>query len=816
MNFIGEHVLPGQIGRLCVIISLVSSLLATVSYALGTVSANGPVKSKWLRIGRIAFIVEAAAVAGIAASLFYIISHHLFEYAYAWRHSSVTLEARYLLACFWEGQEGSFILWSFWHCILGIILICRSGSWEGPVMAVISFAQFCLATMIMGISIAGIKIGSGPFILLRNELQAPVFSRSDYLSLIKDGNGLNPLLQNYWMVIHPPVLFLGFATAIVPFAYAIAGLWTKQYSGWIKAAIPWALTCCAILGTGIMMGAMWAYESLTFGGYWAWDPVENASLVPWLIMAAGIHTMLVQQRTGRSLRISAGLVISSFLLVLYSTFLTRSGILGESSVHAFTDLEMNTQLLSFFGVFVVGAAVLFGMRYRHMPQVTREEDVSSREFWMFIGSLVLFISALTIIIMTSIPVFNKIAGFFTRGKSTLFKPLAIGEDSEYSYNKIQIYIAISIGLLTGVSLYLKYKRTGTRYLTRKLMAPVLLSILCGGCLLYLVPVTYEKHGTVFLFLIRTAVIASVYAVIGNLLYLYAALKGKIRRSGAAISHTGFGLLLLGVLISASQKEILSLNQGGANTPLVAGGNEPAGENITLLKGIPTEMEQYMVTYQSDSMHSAKPLKYYTIHFEQKNSTSSFNLVPNAFVNYKGMEGLISNPDARHFWDHDIFVYVTSIPDPAQKKPAASIDYRLTLNDTVRHGNTTLLLDSLTTRTNINAAGLQAGDSVSIARIRLQDGSQAGETAEPILIKRNGQSYLLPDTATRAAIAVRLTETDGKKASITIEDIRDTGQYVTLKAYRFPFINMLWIGTAVTIAGFLISAINRSRRSSTAK
>jgi cytochrome c-type biogenesis protein CcmF len=206
-------------------------------------------------------------------------------------------------------------------------------------------------------------MGSNPFILLRDSGvldNAPALHmnmdvtqalKPDYMQSIKDGNDLNPLLQNYWMVIHPPVLFMGFASTIVPFAFVIAGLWKKKFGEWTKPALPWALFSAAIFGVGIMMGAMWAYESLTFGGYWAWDPVENASLVPWLILISGIHTVLIYKHSGHSLRAAHLFFILSFGFVLYSTFLTRSGILGETSVHAFTDLGMNTQLYFFLFVF---------------------------------------------------------------------------------------------------------------------------------------------------------------------------------------------------------------------------------------------------------------------------------------------------------------------------------------------------------------------------------------------------------------------------------------------------------------------------------
>ena len=281
MGYIGEHLLPGQLGHFFIVLSLVASLIATFSYFRSAQSKNEIDASYWKKLARFAFITEAISVFAVIGILIYILSSHLFEYKYAWQHSSRSLEFKYLLAGLWEGQEGSFLLWSVWHCVLGLILIKTSKKWEAPVMTVLSFAQFCLATMIAGIYIFGWKMGSNPFILLRDSGvldNAPALHlnfdvnqvlKPDYLSFIKDGNDLNPLLQNYWMVIHPPVLFMGFASTAVPFAFAISGLWKKQFGEWTKPALPWALFSAAVLGVGIMMGAKWAYESLTFGGYWA-------------------------------------------------------------------------------------------------------------------------------------------------------------------------------------------------------------------------------------------------------------------------------------------------------------------------------------------------------------------------------------------------------------------------------------------------------------------------------------------------------------------------------------------------------------------
>ena len=210
------------------------------------------------------------------------------------------------------------------------------------------------------------------------------------------------------MTIHPPTLFLGFASTLVPFSYAIAALLRKDYKSWINSALAWSFFSVGILGVGILMGGAWAYEALSFGGFWAWDPVENTSLVPWLTMAAGAHLLLIQRNKGGVMPSALFLLILTFLLILYSTFLTRSGVLGDSSVHAFVDLGLSGQLLIYLLFFTIGALGLLLIRYRGLPKKEKEDRMDSREFWMFIGALTLLISGLQITLSTSYPVFNKL------------------------------------------------------------------------------------------------------------------------------------------------------------------------------------------------------------------------------------------------------------------------------------------------------------------------------------------------------------------------------------------------------------------------
>jgi cytochrome c-type biogenesis protein CcmF len=404
--FKGEHLLPGHIGQIFVILSFGGALLSTISYFFATTSTN-KLDNSWLKMGRIAFWANSVSILGVGTMLFYVIYNHYFEYHYAWSYTSRSLPVYYIVSGFWNGQEGGFLLWTFWQAVLGNILIWRAKSWEKPVMTVISLSQLFLASMLLGIEFFGARIGSSPFLLLRNAVEAPIFSRPDYLSFIKDGQGMNPLLQNYWMVIHPPTLFLGAASVVVPFAYAVAGLWQKRYKEWIAPAISWGLFASMILGVGVIMGSLWAYQSLNFGGFWAWDAVENASIFPWLTLVGGVHVMIVYKNTGHSYVTATILVLVSFIMVLYSSFLARSGVLGDTSVHAFTDLGMFGQLVSYVLVFLAISIWLVVARFKELPITKKDEDTYSREFWMFVGAIFLALSCFHLLLVTSIPVFKR-------------------------------------------------------------------------------------------------------------------------------------------------------------------------------------------------------------------------------------------------------------------------------------------------------------------------------------------------------------------------------------------------------------------------
>ncbi|MBS1621097.1 MAG: cytochrome c biogenesis protein CcsA [Bacteroidetes bacterium] len=809
MGYIGEHLLPGQLGHFFITLSLVASAIAAFAYFKSANAISEPEAYQWKKLGRYAFFTEVIAVVSIFITLFYIIHSHYFEYKYAWQHTSLSLEVKYMLASFWEGQEGSFLLWIFWHCILGLFLIRGGKAWEAPVMSILSLVQFSLATMIAGIYIFGWKLGSNPFILLRDSGvldNAPALHmnfdvtqpmKPDYLASITDGNDLNPLLQNYWMVIHPPVLFLGFASTVVPFAFVMAALWKKKFSEWLKPALPWALFSAAVLGLGIMMGAAWAYESLTFGGYWAWDPVENASLVPWMVMIAGIHCLLIFKHSGHSLRITHLFFILAFGLVLYSTFLTRSGILGDTSVHAFTDLGMNLQLSVFLGLFVLPPLLLFAFRYKQIPTVAKEENTSSREFWMFVGSLVFFLSAAVIIVKTSLPAFVKVAP---------------PEDPEFAYNRIQVYVAIVVAALTAISQYLKYKSTPGSFFWKKIWLPTLISVIISSLILAFGNIDYNKYGYGFLGSIWLAIACSVYAIIANAAYIWLGMKGSLKLSGGSIAHLGFGLVLLGILISSSKKEVLSYNTSGIAINFGEGSKEKTGENLTLVKGIRTDMGKYWVTYEGSRQHPKKQLWYYDVMFESKDGKEKFDLHPNAFINYKGNEGLMANPSSRHYWDHDVFTYITSLPDPTKNKDTAQFKNKLLkIGDTIFYSKGYFILEKVLTRDSIPTdKGFDPDSRASLATIKVHSLNNSTYTAQPLLVFQKGRQYSIPDTVISQDLIVAINSVDGDKVDMGYKEPDTIMQYLTLKAYKFPYINLLWLGVIITVTGIIISMVHRSR------
>jgi cytochrome c-type biogenesis protein CcmF len=809
----GEHLLPGQLGQFFIILAFGSALFSAISYYFATTD-HDKLNKKWLWMGRIGYFLNTASVIGIGSCLFYIIYSHLFEYHYAWEHSSRQLPVYYIISSFWEGQEGSFWLWGFWQAVLGNILIWRAKSWEKPVLTVIALSQALIASMLLGVEILGQRIGSSPFILLRVAMTgAPIFSQPNYLTFVQDGNGLNPLLQNYWMVIHPPTLFLGFASMVVPFAYAVAGLWQKRYKEWIQPCISYALFAVMILGTGVIMGSLWAYESLNFGGFWAWDPVENAALIPWLTLIGAVHVMIVYKNTGHSYFTATFLTLISFVLVLYASFLTRSGILGDTSVHAFTDLGMFWHLVIDVAIFAAIAIVLLVVRFKEMPISKKEEETYSREFWMFVGAVFLALSCLQLVVVTSIPVWNA-----------MFKThIAPPSNPVTLYNVFQAGFAVVVTLLTGVTQFMKYKKTDTTRFFITTGVYIFSAALITAVIVYVTGV-YKLH-IVFMLVM----LGAIYSLLVNGKVLADVFKGKIKLAGSAVAHIGFGLIMVGALIAAGTSKVISQNTSGLDYGADFDKGNNSRENIMLYKHEPYKMGDYTVTYVGDSV--AAPNHYFKVEYKKYdtkgNLKEEFILKPNSQYNNK--MGLVSSPDTKHYIFHDLYTHISMAPlnvmqagMPAGHEEDANDDanynapvtHDISVGDTIPYRDGYVVLERLNKEAHIQNIPLDSTIVAVGAMLKVVSHGITYET-EPIFMinRKNGNVFNFDRKVDDAGLKFRFSKImpENNKIEILLYDQPESKRpYIVMRAIEFPYINFLWSGTVIMVVGFLLSIFRRNK------
>ncbi len=838
ITYTGEHLWLGNLAHLGIILSFVGSLLAVSGYFHATRNRLTPSEPGWLTVGRVGFGLHTLGVFAVIALIFTAMLNQWYEYKYVFDHVSPELNQQYIFSAFWEGQEGSFLLWMFWNAILGVVVLLRGGKFEAPVLVMIALLQLILCSMILGIKLpwwneAGyIVLGSNPTLLLREAMDAPIFSRPDYVNMIS-GTGLNPLLQNYWMTIHPPTLFLGFASVTLPFAHAFAGLWLNDRTDWIQPTLRWSLFSAAILGTGILMGGAWAYVALTFGGYWAWDPVENMSLVPWILLVAGIHTLLITRATKRGLRSSYAFLAAAFFMILFSTFLTRSGVLGESSVHAFTEMGLEVQLVImlavFFGIGMFGAVL--SMK-RFAPSEQESESFFSRELWMVMGSLILLVSAVLISHYTSIPVYNQLLSYFTD------QEINAPTDPVDHHNRMQLFVGVLIGLASGIAVFLRFKER--RFIHKRSLIFIgiatVLSAIGTAAWLYNAPFIQAWQYKLLAF-------SAVFAVIANSLVLLDISFDKRRRKGGtlfqaaatAMSHVGFGLMLIGVLLSGLDKQVISKGFMEVNT-IEGFDAEEAAKNVLLPRGVPTQLGEYTATYTEDERQG--PYRKFFVDFVKTDKQTekvieSFTLTPNVIYDKTLSKIEASNPSTQHYWNQDVFTYASAMPQSETDAQAAQkledslvyVTHVLKPSDTLAIQNATVKLEQIDRGGSHLKYKQKEGDLVFQAYVSVNTKTGYKAMLKPLYVIRGNRQLNYPDVDKRAGVKVKFTgldlgslqgqnpELQGVKLEIADNVVND--DYIVLQAIVFPGINLVWIGSIMMMFGFLVALIRRSMMRNTA-
>jgi len=386
-----------------------------------------------------------------ALGLWTALLHSDFSFRYVASYTSANLPSIYKVTAFWAGQSGSLLLWAFILSGYSAIAVWTNRSRNRELMPYVT-ATLSAITLFF---VATLCFGSNPY------------QRLDWIP--PDGTGLNPQLQNPGMAIHPPNLYLGYIGTAVPFAFAIAALVTRRLdAGWLAAVRRWTLVSWFFNTTGIILGMWWAYVELGWGGYWAWDPVENASFLPWLVNTAFLHSIMVQEKRGMLRKWNVTLVVSAFLLAILGTFITRSGII--SSVHSFAQSNVGYWFLGFL-VLAIGLTVyLVATRLNDLEAKAELESLVSREASFLFNNLLLVGIAFAVLWGTLFPILSEAV---TNNKITVGPPF---------FNKVNIPLGLALLALTGIGPLIAWRRASAENLKRQFTGPLLAGITTGAAL----------------------------------------------------------------------------------------------------------------------------------------------------------------------------------------------------------------------------------------------------------------------------------------------------------------------------------------------
>jgi cytochrome c-type biogenesis protein CcmF len=400
-----------------------------------------------LASARHALWAMAAMVSVAILALWMSLYQSDFSLEYVAHYSSLTLPTIYKFTALWGGQQGSLLLWTWLLSIFTAIVAFQHRRERG-------IAPYALAVL------AGLAIF---FLFMLNFVTRPF----DMLAHVPaDGQDLNPLLQNYWMAIHPPSLYTGYVSASVPFAFGAAALITGRLDdGWIRSTRRWAILSWFFLTLGNLFGARWAYEVLGWGGYWAWDPVENAAFMPWLVMTAYLHSVMIQERKDMLKVWNLALVGLAFCLTLFGTFITRSGVI--SSVHSFTQSGLGPFFLTFLLTVVVAYTALLLSRVKQLRTPAEMESYLSREAAFLFNNLVLIGIAFAVFWGTLFPVLSEAV----RGvKITVGPPF---------FDAVNAPLALALMFLMGVGPLIAWRRSSFDSLARTFAAPAFFGLVTG-------------------------------------------------------------------------------------------------------------------------------------------------------------------------------------------------------------------------------------------------------------------------------------------------------------------------------------------------
>ncbi len=731
MDYLSHLYLPGALALWC---ALIFSLSTMWGYALALSGDSGSLTFARRSYG---FFALSITLASVLLALLLMMRDFRIEYVY--QYSGLELPGYYQFAAFWAGQKGSFLIWLFWGALLGLLVRRTAGRNEPAVMGIYTLT-------LMGLLL--ILVRENPFVMLG---KAPV-----------DGTGLNPLLQDNWMVIHPPIMFVGYAASAIPFAFAMAALWRRQYDGWAARAFPWALGGFLVLGTAILMGGYWAYKTLGWGGFWGWDPVENASLIPWIFGTVLIHGLHMERAQKRYRRANYVFTYLTYISVLYGTFLTRSGVLADFSVHSFVDLGISGWLTFLLSGFLLLGLYLIVTRWKEIPTAPNEDPFLSRGTFMVLATIVLLVSAVVITAGTSAPLLTRF----------MKDPGQVGPSF---YNLVNLPIALLVGFLLALVPYLTWRGNSPQEIARKLLWPSVISVAVTIAALALK--VHDPFHLIFILLSTLALAANLQKT--AILFR----SGGLRAAGGYLAHMGVGVILLGIIASSGYDE---------------------STKVTLMQGVPREVDGMTLTFKRFIPRQGREKERMEIEVARA-GRKPFSVYPKLFVNDRTRQ-VMANPDIKTSPFQDLYVSPIDF-DPGQLR------LQLAKGESGRIGNVEVRFDGFDLQAEGNAMAAMAanqpftiGAALAVTRAgrpvalkplyRLNPASGSVETP-PANLPGGGTILIAGINATNGAVQLELSGV-ANPAKLSVD--------VTRK----PLIQLVWGGLYVVLLGGILATVQRFR------
>lgn len=720
-----------NIGYLVTLLASVAILISTIGFYL---AARG--KSRFLNLAVTSYHYFFGFVIVASALLFYLFIAGKYSYRYVFEYSSSDLTLFYRISGFWAGQRGTYLLWLLLQSLFGYYIIGRGRQYTAPAMVFYGLINIFFCVMLLKLS---------PFEMLPT---AQV-----------QGAGLNPLLKDPWMVIHPPVIFIGYAAVAVPAVIALAALVRKDYESWLTVSYVPAILGAVALAAGNIMGGFWAYKTLGWGGYWAWDPVENSSFIPWMTSMALIHGLLIERGKGSLRKTNLFLAIFTFLLVVYGTFLTRSGVLANFSVHSFVDLGVNAYLIIFMVGFVVLSLGIFASRFLGIKGPVIDLAVTSRELVLLISVWILTLIALLVLSGTSWPLITTLFG----------KP---GTIDTAVYTRVTFPLTIIIGLFLGFAPFTL--RSGRSYgtLFKKVLPSIIAAAVVTG-VAYLFGVKLIGY-LFFIFFVTLATVSNGIALVGNL-------PGRFWRAGAQISHFGLGLMLLGILSSSAY---------GSHEEVVI----PKGGNASA----------FGMDVSYEGMASAITTPDNEIILDVTEGGTQFQERPKLFWAQR-MEALMRRPAIHRHILYDYYFAPENIQEATHPE-----GIELTKGDSIEMGGYAIKFVDFEQGSHETGSPMKFG-----AILHVTDSLGDTATVTPAMVFGTDQTLQHEDTPLMPGLdsmVVRLDKimADQGAVRLSIEGLQPEGrpEQLVLEVSKKPGMNVLWGGSIILVLGGLVSLIRR--------